>query len=158
AVRKWSPVVFISFSRNGNLQAKKLAEDLTVINVPKTPDHLVELRRVNSQFHISADDIVASRHCSANPYLKIIYRVLRQSARRIVLEHCYMADLPRVWGDRFVYSSHNNEIELKKRLLEWHPLKAELISDVVRVERFAVERSAAVIAVSREDAESLVRG
>src|SRR5262245_12234040 len=158
AVRKWSPVVFISFSGNGNLQAKKLAEGLTVINVPKTPDHLAELHRLNSQFHVSVDDIVASRHCSANPYLKIIYRALRQSARCIVLDHCYMADLPRAWGDRFVYSSQNNETELKKRLLERHPLKAELMPDVVRNERFAVERSAAVIVVSQEDAESLVRG
>ena len=69
-----------------------------------------------------------------------------------------MAGLPRAWGDRFVYSSQNNETELKKRLLEWHPLKTELLQDVERIERFAVERSAATIAVSREDAESLVRG
>ncbi len=158
AVRKWSPVVHVSFSGNGKLQAKKLAGDLTVINVPKTPDHLAELERVNSQFPVSADDIVASRNCLANPYLKIIYRVLRQSARCIVLDHCYMADLPRAWGDRFVYSSQNNETELKKRLLERHPLKEELIADVECNERFAVERSAAVVAVSQEDAESLVRG
>lgn len=158
AVREWSPVVFICFSSHGNLQARKFAEDITVINVPKSPSHLAELQRINSQFHISADDIIASHHCHVNPYLNVIYRVLRQSARCIVLEHCYMASLPRAWGDRFVYSSQNNETELKRRLLEWHPLKAELLSDVELVERFAVECSAATIAVSQEDAESLVRG
>ena len=158
AVREWSPVAFISFSSNGGLQARKFAEGITVINVPKCPDHMAELQRVNSQFHVSADDIVASRHCLANRYLNVIYRVLRQSARCIVVEHCYMAGLPRAWGDRFVYSSQNNETELKKLLLAWHPLKVELLQDVERIERFAVECSAATIAVSKEDAESLVRG
>ncbi len=158
AVREWSPVVFISFSSNGSLQSRKFAEGIIVINVPKSLGHMVELQRVNSQFNVPADDIVASRHCLANPYLNVIYRVLRQSARCIVVEHCYMTGLPRAWGDRFVYSSHNNETELKKRLLEWHPLKTELLQDVERIEHFAVECSAATIAVSQEDAESLVRG
>lgn len=158
AVSEWCPVVFVSFSGSGNLQARNHIEDITVINVPMGPDHLAELQCVNSQYNVSADDIIASRHCLGNPHLNIVYRVLRQSARCIVLEHCYMAGLPRAWGDRFVYSSQNNEIELKKRLLEWHPLKAELLQDVEGVERFVVECSAATIAVSREDAESLVRG
>jgi glycosyltransferase involved in cell wall biosynthesis len=158
AVSEWSPVVFICFSSNGNLQARKFAEGITVINVPKTPDHMAELRRVNSRFRVSADDIIASRHCLANPYLNVVYRVLRQSARCIVVEHCYMTGLPRAWGDRFVYSSQNNETELKTRLLEQHPLKSELLQDVERIERFAVGCSAAAIAVSQEDAESLVWG
>jgi len=158
AVREWCPVVFVSFSDNGNLQARRFAEGITVINVPETADHREELARVNSQFHVSATDIVASRHCLSNPYLNVIYRVLRQSTRCIVIEHCYMAWLPRAWGDRFVYSSQNNETELKKRLLEGHPLKTELLHDVQQSERFAVECSAATIAVSQEDAESLVQG
>lgn len=158
AVREWSPVVFVSFSSNGNLHARKFADGITVINVPKSQSHMADLLRVNSQFHVSADDIIASRHCLANPYLDVIYRVLRQLARCIVVEHCYMTGLPRAWGDRFVYSSQNNETELKKCLLEWHPLKTELLRDVERIERFAVECSAATIAVSQEDAESLVIG
>lgn len=158
AVRDWSPVAFICFSSNGKLEARKFAEGITVVNVPKSPVHLAELQSINSQFHVSADDIVASRHCLTNPYLNVIYRVLRQSARCIVLEHCYMAGLPRAWGDRFVYSSQNSEMGLKTRLLEWHPLKTELLQDVEHFERFAVECSAATIAVSHEDAESLVRG
>lgn len=158
AVSECSPVVFVCFSDNGNLQARKFAKGVTVINVPKSPDHLAELQRVNSRFHVSADDIIASRHSLANPYLNIIYRVLRQSARCIVVEHCYMAGLPRAWGDRFIYSSQNNETELKKRLLEQHPLKAELLRDVETIERLAVECSAATIAVSQEDAEGLVCG
>lgn len=158
AVSEWSPVVFICFSNDGTLQTKQFADDITVINVPKSPDHIADLLRVNTQFHVSADDIIASRHCLENPYLGVIYRVLRQLARCIVVEHCYMAGLPRAWGDRFVYSSQNNETELKRRILEWHPLKTELLREVECIERFAVECSAATIAVSQEDAENFVIG
>ena len=158
AVREWSPVVFVSFSSNSNLQARKYADGITVINVPKSHSHMADLLRVNSQFLVSVDDIIASRHCLSNPYLDVIYRVLRQLARCIVVEHCYMIGLPHAWGDRFVYSSQNNETELKKRLLESHPLKTELLRDVERIECSAVECSAATIAVSQEDAESLVIG
>jgi len=158
AVREWSPVVFVSFSSNGNLQVGQFDKNITVITVPKSSDHISELQHLNAYSQVSADDIVAGRHCWRNPYLGAIYRVLRQLARCIVVEHCYMAGLPGIWGDRFVYSSQNNETELKKKLLESHPLKAELLRDVERMERFAVECSAATIAVSQEDAKSLVRG
>lgn len=158
AVTRWSPVVFVSFSGEGRLQARQYAVDITVINVPKTSEHLAELQHVNSQFYVSADDIIASRHCLNNPFLSAVYRVLRSSARCIVIEHCYLAPLPCFWGDRFVYSSHNHEVELKKRLLEWHPLREKLVEEVDRIERFAVEGAAAMIAVSQEDAESLIRG
>ena len=158
AVGDWSPVVFISYSNDGALLARRHDAVTTVINVPKTAEHIADQARVNAQFHVSADDIVASRHCTANPWLQAVYRVLRQSARCIVAEHCYLAGLPLAWGDRFVYSSQNNETTLKQRLLEWHPLKAGLLGEVERIERLAVECSAATIAVSQEDAESLVKG
>jgi len=158
AVRAWSPVVFVSFSDDGALGARRNVEGIKVINVPKTSEHIADLARVNAHFHVGVDDILASRHCASNPWLRAIYRVLRQSARCIVVEHCYLAGLPLAWGDRFVYSSQNNETELKKRLLEWHPLKTELLPEVERIERLAVERSAATIAVSHEDAECLVKG
>lgn len=155
--RKWSPVVFVSFSDDGSLGTRRHEAGITVINVPKTPEHIAELERINSQFHISVNDIIASRYCSSNSWLKAVYKVLRQSARCIVVEHCYLADLPVSESDRFIYSSHNNETQIKRYLLEWHPLKNELVADVERIERLAVEHSAATIAVSHEDAASLVK-
>jgi glycosyltransferase involved in cell wall biosynthesis len=68
-----------------------------------------------------------------------------------------MLALPMSWGDRFVYSSQNHEANLKKRLLDGHPSKYALVSDVETIERHAVERSAATIAVSVEDAEAIVK-
>ncbi len=158
AVKVWSPVVFVSFSGDETISTRRHNERIIIINVPKTAEHITELERINSQFHISADDIIASRYCKANPWLNAVYKVLRQSARSIVIEHCYLASLPLSFGDRFVYSSHNNESYLKKRLLAWHPLRDELVTDVERIERLAVEHSAATIAVSYDDAVSLVKG
>lgn len=158
AVGDWCPVVFISFSRNGTLQVRKVAEKITVITVPMISEHVAELISVNAMSLVASDDIIASRHCSRNPYAWIIYRTLRKLARHIVVEHCYMVDLPVIWGDRFIYSSQNNETELKRKLLETHPLKSELLQDVERIERDAVERSATTITVSQEDAKSIVLG
>lgn len=158
AVREWSPVVFVSFSSDGTLATRRHEVGINIINVPKTAAHVADLARINAHQIVSADDIVASQHCIKNPWLMAVYGTLRQSARCIVIEHCYLAGLPLSFGDRFVYSSHNNETELKKRLLERHPLKDELLPEVERIERLAVECSAVTITVSPEDAENLVKG
>lgn len=158
AVQHWCPVVFVSFSQDGALSARKHDEGITVINVPMTEEHVADLSRVNARSHVDAGDILASRHCCVNPWLRMIYYTLRLSARCIVVEHCYMARLPLAWRDRFVYSSQNNETELKKSILSGHPLKSELLSEVDHIERVAVECSAATIAVSQESAEDLVKG
>lgn len=158
AVQVWSPVVFCCFSVDGTLKVERYTENITVIMIPKTSEHISELALLNAQFHVSVDDIVASRHCLLNPWLQAVYRMLRQNARCIVIEHCYLVHLPVTWGDRFIYSSHNNEADLKKRLLQYHPLQTELCAEVERLEQLAVECSATTIAVSQEDAASLVQG
>ncbi|WJJ94697.1 glycosyltransferase family 4 protein [Neopusillimonas aromaticivorans] len=152
------PVVLVSFAPDGRLQVRREAEQVWVINVPRTSGHEAELLEVNAQHHVSADDIIAGRHCTRNPWLNAVYQQLRRQARCIVVEHCYMVPLPLAWGDRFVYSSQNHEALLKRRLLEGHPLADELVADVEAFERYAVECSAATVAVSLEDAESLVQG
>ncbi|MGX5699740.1 glycosyltransferase [Acinetobacter kookii] len=157
-VQTWNPVIFVSFSDEDKIEVKQHETGIIIITVPKTQKHVLDLARVNSQFHVSATDIIASYHSTTNPWLTSIYKVLRKLARCIVVEHCYLAALPINFGDRFVYSSQNNETELKKRLLEWHPFKEELLTSVKHIEKLAVERSAATIAVSLEDAASLVKG
>lgn len=154
----WSPVIFVSFSDDGTLGARRDGAGIIVINVPKTSEHIADIVRINAHFHISADDIISVHHCVKNPWLKGIYDVLRKFARCIVVEHCYLAGLPIVFGDRFVYSSQNNETELKTHLLKQHPLKAELLPVVQHIERLAVEGSSTTIAVSIEDAATLTKG
>lgn len=158
AVSKWSRVVFLCFSGDGLLRTRMPSDGIVVISVPKEESHQQACDRMSAQFHISVDDILAGRFCTSNWFLMSIYRELRKSARCMVVEHCYMAGLPISTGDRFVYSSQNHEAALKARLLEWHPAKLELVKTVEIIERMAVERSAAAVAVSEEDAEALVRG
>jgi glycosyltransferase involved in cell wall biosynthesis len=158
AVAEWSPVVFLCFSSRGELKARWHADNVLVITVPKSRRHEEDLYRMNSLFHISCDDIVASQQCLNEPLLVTIYSALRKNAQSIVLEHCYLAPLPLAYGDRFVYSSQNIEAELKSRLLQWHPLREELIGYVERIERQAVECAAAIIAVSDDDAVGLLKG
>ena len=158
AVSAWAPVFFICFSSNGEIALRQHNDNIFVLTVPKTQEHIAEQNHGNAQFHISVDDIVAIRHCLSNPFLLAIYRAARDMARIIVVEHPYMAPVPIAFGDRFIYSSQNNEAELKKRLLEWHPFKESLVADVAKIEQQAVELSAAVVAVSEEDAYGLVKG
>ncbi|HHH9824332.1 TPA: glycosyltransferase [Enterobacter asburiae] len=158
AVNAISPVVFVCFSSDGQLTTQKYNDLTHVISVPKSAEHVQEVAELNAQFHISCDDIIASHYCMRNAMLVNIYNILKQSARFIVVEHPYMAPLPLSYHDRFVYSSHNDETKLKTELLEWHPQKAYLLDLVVTLEKNAVEKSAFTIAVSDDDAYSLLEG
>lgn len=158
AVNKISDVVFLCFSDDNTFTTSKYNDRTTVISVPKTQEHINEVNNTNSQFHISSDDIIASRHCTENPILDIVYNILKDNARFIIVEHCYMSPLPIKYNDRFIHSSQNNETKLKKALLEWHPQKDTLLADIERVESRAVELAGANIAVSDDDGYSLLEG
>lgn len=158
AVNEISSVTFLCFSENETLTSNKFNDKTHVISIPKTIDHTNELNELNSIFHISSDDIIASNHCTKNALLTKIYDILRRSARFIIVEHPYMSPLPISYRDRFIYSSQNDETKLKSSLLKWHPKKDYLINLVTNVEKEAVEKSAATIAVSEDDAYSLLIG
>lgn len=158
AVNNISPVVFICFSNDGQLTTQQYNDQTHIISVPKTTEHIQKVAELNAQFHISCDDIIASHYCARNALLINIYNILKQSARFIVVEHPYMAPLPLSYHDRFVYSSHNDETRLKTNLLEWHPQKAYLLDLVTTLEKNAVEKAAFTIAVSDDDACSLLEG
>lgn len=158
AMAEWSNVVVMCFSEGTTIEVADIGEKIKCIRIPKTPEHLEEVKYFNSRFYISANDIVALRHAGHNRVLNDVYDVLRRHARIVVCDHPYMVPLPRRFGDRFVYSSHNFEYKLKKDLMEWHPDKDELINEVFNAERFCVASSALVVAVSAEDAENFTRG
>ncbi|ANS42064.1 glycosyltransferase [Serratia inhibens] len=158
AVNEISPVVFVCFSDDDKLTSKKYNDKTHIISVPKSIEHRKEVDDLNSKFHISCDDIIASNHCAKNKLLVAIYNFLKKQARFIVVEHPYMTPLPIAYHDRFIYSSQNDETKLKSSLLEWHPKKDYLVDLVTSVEKNAVEKSATTIAVSDEDAYSLLIG
>lgn len=158
AVAQWCPVLFICFSSGDQLRVDRYGPSITVIAVPKTAEHVTEQMRINAMSVISADDIVASSECVKNELLLSIYNLAKAQARVIAVEHPYLAAIPGLFADRFVYSSQNNEALLKQRLFAGHPEGETLISQVNLLERTAVERAAAVVAVSDDDALSLTRG
>lgn len=157
-VAEWCPVIFVCFSNEQEIGIDQFGPDTTVISLPKTRAHIQELTLSNSLSHITTDDIVASMHAANNDWLLSVYSVLKKNARTIVIEHPYMAEVPLLFGDRFIYSSQNNETQLKRKLLVNHPQGSKLVSWVERLERRAIECAAAVIAVSDDDALSLTQG
>jgi len=157
ALAEWSDVIVICFSKGVSIEVAEVSTRIRCVRVPKTDKHIEEEAFFNSQFHISANDIVAFRQAGRNPILNEIYDVLRNRARIVVCEHPYMVPLPNRFGDRFVYSSQNYEYGLKKSLLEWHPNRQMLLDDVRQAEHLCVATSATVVAVSTEDAENFSR-
>ncbi|WP_152226995.1 glycosyltransferase family 4 protein [Pseudomonas sp. SCB32] len=155
AVKSWAPVILICFS-DRDFGVTRVDERIHVISIPISDAHRAELHETNRQFHISADDIIAGKHCATNSMFLSVYRALRKDARCVIIEHPYLSQIPVMHGDRFIYSSQNDETLLKQRLLEYHPLRESLIAEVSRLEKQAVECAAAVVAVSEDDAVSLL--
>ena len=157
AVNDIADVVFLCFSDDEKIHFDKY-DKTHVISLPKSAAHLQEINDINSQFHISCDDIIASKHCVNNNLLVTAYNIIKNAARYIIVEHPYMTPLPIKFHDRFIYSSQNDETSLKSELHKWHPCKDYLIDMVTTVEKNAVEKAAMTIAVSEEDAYSLLVG
>lgn len=157
-VARHDPVVFLCFSNDGTLRSSQLSDNMSCISVPLTREHLALIQFYNNQYNISVNDIVAAQQCRFNPYMDISYRVLRRHALNIVIEHCYLLDIPFRFGDRFIYSCHNHETALKSRLLAEHPSKDQLLPSVAKMEHLAVELAAATVAVCSEDAHNLLVG
>lgn len=156
AISTWRPVILLCLSDQDRIEVEKLTDSWAIIRIPKTQLHREAEQFHNSQFWISVSDIVAMRHVVHNPLIMGVYSVLRMGASHIISDHPYMISIPKYFGDRFVYSSQNNETLLKTKLLEWHPDKEALIRDVAKMEEFAVSTASLVVAVSDEDAETLI--
>lgn len=158
AVQNWAPVVFLTFSVNGMLGKRRLSSGITVIGVPKSPEHIFDQERVDVSRGIATDDVIAGHFAPTNKYIIGMYRIFRKLARLIIVEHCYMSSVPYYFGDKFIYSSQNYEAGLKRQMLEGHPFVEELLPEAERLESIAVECAQAIVAVSHEDASDLVRG
>jgi glycosyltransferase involved in cell wall biosynthesis len=147
-------VVLLCIHDGETIERTWLASRHLVIKVPKTAGHRVESHRVDALFHVSSADIVSCRFAVNNPILMGLYGMLRRRARIVVLEHPYMAPLAAHHGDRFVYSSQNDEYAMKHRMLAGHPEHAALLETVREVEDFCLRAARLTIAVSDHDADA----
>lgn len=151
SVAQKNKVVFICFSENDQIVIENYNENILVMAIPKYDEHLSEELYYNSIFHISVNDIIASRHVLKNEFLMSIYNVIKFHVEDIIFEHCYMAPMALVNNDDFIHSSQNCEFQLKTKLLEYHPEKDKLITDVYELEKNVTRYSKLNIAVSDED-------
>lgn len=151
-------VAFVCLTDSDELVAENRDDGILEILVPKTREHLERQDELNASFHVSVTDIASAGFVLKNPYLKGIYECLRSDAKLIVIEHPYMVRLPSAYADRFVYSSQNHELLLKRHSLEHHPEAKFLLSALADIEDLAVSTSATVVVCSAEDALSFTVG
>ena len=157
ALSEHALVVLLCLHDGDTIERAWLSGRHVLIKVPKTAEHRAESRRIDALFHASSADIVNSRFALDNPILVAFYGMLRRRASSIVLEHPYMASLPAIWEDRFVYSSQNDEFVMKCRMLAGHPEHAELLATVREVEDFCLRTARLTVAVSEHDANAFSR-
>jgi glycosyltransferase involved in cell wall biosynthesis len=151
-------VAYLSFANDDTLSAEMISDDILEVVVPKSQSHLDKQAQVDSSHHVSAADIIAAEFALHNLHLRRLYECLRSEASIVVIEHPYMVKLPASYSDRFIYSSHNHELQLKRQSLQHHPSAAMLLDCLHDIEDIAISASATVIAVSSEDAETFTLG
>jgi glycosyltransferase involved in cell wall biosynthesis len=149
-------VVLLCLGNGREMETRRLSDNFVELSVPKTPAHVKEEGRINSQFWISATDVVNSYMCEHNSLLRQSCDALLEACGVIVLVHPYMAKLlPRDLGKPVIYESLNYEYGLKEQLLGDHPSFRALLQQVETVERIACEASRMIITVSDCDQVAL---
>tara|TARA_R110000868_G_scaffold375711_1_gene640380 strand:- start:15979 stop:19977 length:3999 start_codon:yes stop_codon:yes gene_type:complete len=151
AVSETANVLLMCFTPGDRINCAR-KDRVTILCIPKERQHIEYENRMAAEFYISVADIVASEEVEHNQAMVAIYDAARTSADLIICEHPYMVALPRGTGDKFVYSSQNFEVGLKRSMLQWHPSRDALLSSLARTESYAVACSALTVAVSEDDA------
>ena len=149
-------IVFVCLNNQGEVINKTLLQDFAYFSLPKSQKHLDEEEKVNSQYWVSATDIVTSYMIEENQYVNQFVKNASDFVDGIILEHPYMAMLIKNIRDKFiVYESHNFEYKLKKDMLEGHPLYQQLISATQETEKQALKKSDLLVSVSEKEIQAL---
>lgn len=157
ALGRQGSVVFLAYSSKQRVR-NYTAGAIRVLELPRSVRLEKEVDTARGLSHISVSDILTSVCLPEDALMQNVYATLRLDAAMVVVEHCYMAQLPLQWGDRFVYSSQNNETDLKTGLLAGHPQRDFLCNHVEEIEQRCVATAALTVAVSAEDALAFSAG
>ncbi|WP_415408731.1 glycosyltransferase [Synechococcus sp. A10-1-5-9] len=149
-------ILFLCYGNDDN-EIKTTLDNITIISLPKTEEHLKKLAEINNQFWVSSDDIVSSIFCIEEINLGRSYEVLASASNCIICEHPYMTPLPIKYRHKFIYSSQNVEYTLKSESLEFHPVKDILLRTVKSLELNALKKCSLLITCTDEDAECFSR-
>ncbi len=153
-------VVLLTFSEHA--QISLLADGVLHVGVPKTADHAAFEAEVNRGQSVSVNDGVAALFVAGNRALREIAASRAFSARAFIFEHPYMApaldDLRRLRPDApVVYSAHNVEAELKRKLLRGHPLARTLVGFIAELERRLVAEADLIVCCTEGDRARFAR-
>lgn len=149
-------VIFLCLSNRQRLAVRQQTDRITVIEVPKTPEQ-VELE--HSEYlrlaKISVGDLVSSTHILQHRLFMQLYGLLQKQADWVVVEHPYLTPVPIAFDQPYIYSSQNHETTLKRALLAEVPGSDEWLAHVAELEKNAVAKAVATVAVTDEDAQLL---
>lgn len=158
ALSKSYHINLLCLGEQQELQRQAITEHFIQLSVPKTSKHREEDQRINSKYWISVSDIINSYMVKENELLGKMYNHLYKAADIIIATHPYMMNLVDNPDNKpFIYESHNTEYELKKELLQGHPLYDQLIKEVITIEKSAVNKSKFIISVSDTDHSNLLK-
>lgn len=147
-------VILLCLNETDRMSITNITQNFCQISVPKTLEHMNEQRRLNSKYHVSANDIVASYMSVNNEMLVNIFGNLCSFCHLIILVHPYMAKLVKNNNSiPIIYESYNYETKLKEEILKGHPDFEFLQEKVREIERLACEKSKMIITVADEETE-----
>jgi glycosyltransferase involved in cell wall biosynthesis len=153
-------VALMTFSDRARVEL--IDRGLLQIGVARTADHLAFQAAVNQDQSVSVNDGVAALFVASHRALQEIAASLALRAEILIFEHPYMApvldELRRLRPDaRIVYSAHNVEAELKRKLLRGHPLARTLIGFITELERRLVASADLIVCCTQADRASFAR-
>lgn len=147
--------IILTFSDTKKIKRQEVFEGKGLaISIPKSAEHHKRESAQADEFFVSTVDFLAMEFAPQNSLLTAAFNASECFADIVSCEHPYMASLLESSDRRFIYSSQNNEVALKKQLLAHHPRYGELVEKLGRIESFCVGCSELVVAVSDADAES----
>lgn len=145
--------LLLTFSESETIVRRELFDGRGLaIAIPKTAAHREADNAQAKEFHVSTADFVAMSMAPSNPLLMAVFDATAAFTELVACEHPYMATMLLGGGRKFIYSSQNFELGLKRQLLAHHPRRDQLLADLTLIEKFSVGCSELVVAVSDDDA------
>jgi len=154
SISKHYRVIYLC-QNTGEVKKEYLNENFIHISLPKTKKHIELENKTNSQFWISANDIIAGHIIKENRMFMHMVETLGSQIDLLVLEHPFMIDAIKNLPDvPVIYESQNFEYKLKKDLLQYHPMKDFLVGEVKRMEEETIIRADRIVSCSADEVEA----
>ncbi|MCU1371032.1 MAG: putative glycosyltransferase [Ilumatobacteraceae bacterium] len=154
-VRPVEVVALVDFGHQPSVQT--LAPNLTQVVVPRSAAHHLKGEELSAEARMPVTDVVAGSHIELTPAYLAAVAEAADGASAVILAEPYL--LPVVeqldLAVPVIYDAYNVEASLKAGVFPDSPLGAELLAQVVAVERRAVVRSARTTTCSDADADAL---